>query len=71
MAHLLIENENTILTLKHRAVCSEDGNHYKGQWREDKNKAKADVKRHRKNNAFHEVWIETKQTLLVRSLFVE
>lgn len=71
MAHLLIQNENSILTIKHRAVCNEDNFHYIGQWREDINVAKKDVRRHRRNNAFHEVWIETKQTSIIRSLFVE
>ncbi len=71
MAQLIIENEFTVFTIKHRAVCSSDDSHWNGPWRDNLPKAESDAEKHRNKGDSHRVWVETKQTSLVRSLYSE
>lgn len=59
MAYPTNESKNTILTLKHRAICKKDN--YVGDWYYNIKDAKLDGERHRKENPndFHSIEIDT------------
>ncbi|HEA19510.1 hypothetical protein LCGC14_0710500 [marine sediment metagenome] len=69
MAKLIIENKYTTFTIQHRAACNTDENHWTGIWRDNLPKANQDAEKHRNDNKYHDVWIETKQTSVVKTLF--
>lgn len=69
MAKLTIKSEFNTFTIQHRAVCKSSRNHWKGDWYDSPSLAEDEADVHIDDNPSHIVYIETKQTSSMRSLY--